>query len=141
MPLGPLLLSWWCHGFPSATLRPGGSYISHYTISYFPQTSGGKRQSLALITKTVPGMDANNAAIESLDPNTPYHVRVSATNGAETSDPSTVAIAILFIGMYDMTVQWYQLYIVAECVQFGRTAAQPTLVLINREQNVAYLDG
>ena len=40
MPFGPLLLSWWCHGFPSATLRSRGSYLT--------------------MTKTVPGMDANN---------------------------------------------------------------------------------
>ena len=87
-----MAVSW----IPLSYLEARG-FISHYTISY---SSGRKRQSLAPTTKTVQGMDSNNATIESLDPNTQYHVSVSATNGAETSDPSTVAIVTLFIGMY-----------------------------------------
>ena len=101
-----MVVSWIPLSYPEAR-----GFISHYTISYSPQPSGRKRQSLAPMTKTVQGMNSNNATIKGLDPNTQYHVSVSATNGAETSDPSTVAIVILLIGMYYMTVQWYQVYI------------------------------
>ena len=73
--------------------------ISHYTITYSPQTSGMKRQSSATMPKIVPDMASNNATIRDLDPDTEYGVTVSATNGAETSDPSTSAVASLFVGM------------------------------------------
>ena len=62
-------------------------FISHYTVAYSPQTiaSGGrKRQTLATMFQTVPGMNSNTARIEGLD-TTDYILQISATNGAGTN--------------------------------------------------------
>ena len=60
-------------------------FISHYTVAYSSQTSGGrKRQTLATMFQTVPGMNSNTARIEGLD-TTDYIVQMSATNGAGTN--------------------------------------------------------
>ena len=61
-------------------------FISHYTVAYSPQTSGGrKRQALDTMFQTVPGMDSSTTRIEGLDPDTVYTVQVSATTGGGTS--------------------------------------------------------
>ena len=61
-------------------------FISHYTVAYSPQTSGGrKRQVLDTMFQTVPGMDSSTTRIEGLDPDTVYTVQVSATTGGGTS--------------------------------------------------------
>ena len=79
-------------------------FISHYTVAYSPLTSGRKRQSSAIMAIAVPGMDSNNTTIEDLDPGTQYEVRVSATNGADTSDPSTTSVVSSFIGTNDTII-------------------------------------
>ena len=57
-------------------------FISHYTVAYSPQTSGGrKRQELDTMFQTVPGMDSSTTTIDNLDPDTAYSVQVSATTG------------------------------------------------------------
>ena len=79
-------------------------FISHYTVAYSPLTSGIKRQSSAVLTVTVPGMDSNNVTIEDLDPDTQYEVIVSATNGADTGDPSATSVVSSFIGTNDTNI-------------------------------------
>ena len=64
-------------------------FISHYTIHYYPMTSGRKRQALDTMTQTVTGMDTNTTRIEGLDAIINYIVQVSATNGAGTSELSS----------------------------------------------------
>ena len=63
-------------------------FISHYTVTYSPalQMNGRKRQAPNEMTKNVIGMDGNTTRIEGLDQDTNYTVRVSATNGAGTSN-------------------------------------------------------
>ena len=75
-------------------------FVSHYTVTYFRRISGRKRQSLVTLTKTVPGMDFSTATVVDLDPDTEYDVSVSATNGAETSDPSATAVLGTYISEY-----------------------------------------
>ena len=76
------------------TLSEARGFISHYTVTYTPLTSNGrKRQAPDTMTVTIPGMDANTARIEGLDPNTDYTVQVSATNGAGTSKQSPETMA------------------------------------------------
>ena len=61
-------------------------FISHYTVAYSPQTSGGrKRQELDTMFQTVPDMNSSTTRIEGLDPDTVYTVQVSATTGGGTS--------------------------------------------------------
>ena len=74
-------------------------FISNYTVAYSPQPSGRKRQPSDTPTKVVPGMDSNSTTIENLDRDTEYGVQVSATNGAETSDPSPAAVVEVVAGM------------------------------------------
>jgi len=74
------------------TYSEARGFISHYTVAYTPQTSGRKRQAFDTMTQTVPGMDANTTRIEGLDANTDYIVQVSATNGAGTSELSSITI-------------------------------------------------
>ena len=74
-------------------------FISHYTVTYSPETNERKRQSSVTMTKIVSGMDSNTTIIENLDPDREYSVAVSATNGAETSDQSTAAFVSIFAGM------------------------------------------
>ena len=69
-------------------------FISHYTVSFSPLTTGRKRQSA---TMSVPGMDANNTVIQDLDPNVEYIVQVSATNGAGTIQSSATTRVPLFV--------------------------------------------
>ena len=58
-------------------------FISHYTVAYSPQTSGGrKRQALDTMFQTVQGMESSTTRIEGLDPDTGYFVQVSVTTGA-----------------------------------------------------------
>ena len=78
-------------------LAEARGFVSHYTITYSPQTSGRKRISSSTLTKIVPGMDSNTTAVEDLDSDSEYGVAVSATNGAGTSDSSTTADVSLFI--------------------------------------------
>ena len=78
-------------------LTEARGFVSHYTITYSPQTSGRKRISSSTLTKIVPGMDSNTTAVEDLDSDSEYGVAVSATNGAGTSDSSTTADVSLFI--------------------------------------------
>ena len=63
-------------------------FISHYTVSFSPLTSGRKRQLAVAMSERVPGMDANNTVIQDLDSNVEYIVQVSATNGAGTIESS-----------------------------------------------------
>ena len=67
-------------------------FISHYTVTYSSLARDSRRQALTTTTKTVPGTDASATRIEGLDPETDYIVQVSATNGAGTSEPSSVMI-------------------------------------------------
>ena len=77
-------------------------FVSHYTVAYSPQTSGGrKRQTLDTMFQTVPGMDSSTTRIEGLDPDTVYTVQVSATTGGgrnEFSPASCVAAPTDTIG-------------------------------------------
>ena len=69
-------------------------FISNYTVTYSPQTSGGrKRQALDTMVQTVPGMDSSTTRIEGLDPDTVYSVQVSATTGGGTSELSEAVLA------------------------------------------------
>ena len=70
-------------------------FISHYTVAYFPQTSGGRKRQDAGQTVTVLGMDSSTTRIEGLDPDTVYSVQVSATTGGGTSEPSVPVLAEL----------------------------------------------
>ena len=56
-------------------------FISHYTVAYSPQTSGGRMRQATGQTVTVPGMDSSTTTIDNLDPGTVYSVQVSATTG------------------------------------------------------------
>ena len=67
-------------------------FISHYTVSFSPLTSGRNRQSAVTMSERVPGMDANNTVIQDLDPSTEYIVQVSATNEAGTIQSSAARV-------------------------------------------------
>ena len=73
-------------------------FISHYTVSFSPLTSGKKRQSAVAMSERVPGMDANNTVIQDLDSNVEYIVQVSATNGAGTSESSATRVPVFVKG-------------------------------------------
>ena len=74
------------------TYSEARGFISHYTVAYTPVSHVKKRQGTDTITQTVPGMDANTTRIEGLDANTDYIAHVSATNGAGTSELSSITI-------------------------------------------------
>ena len=69
-------------------------FISNYTVTYSPQTSGGrKRQALDTMFQIVPGMDSSTTTIDNLDQDTVYSVHVSATTGGGTSAMSEAVLA------------------------------------------------
>ena len=72
-------------------------FISHYTVAYSPQTSGGRKRQATSQTVTVPGMDSSTTTIDNLDPDTAYSVQVSATTGGGTSELS-VMISVPIVG-------------------------------------------
>ena len=71
-------------------------FISHYTVSFSPLTSGRKRQSAVTMLERVPGMDANSTVIY---PSTEYIVQVSATNGAGTIQSSATRVPLFVKGI------------------------------------------
>jgi hypothetical protein len=71
-------------------------FISHYTVVYFPQGNGRKRQGVDMVTQNVSGMDASTTRIEGLDANADYIAQVSATNGAGTSILSQGVVSVSF---------------------------------------------
>ena len=84
-------------------------FISHYTLAYSPQTSGGrKRQALDTMFQTVPGMDSSTTRIEGLDPDTGYTVQVSATTGAGRNEFSpAIYITPPFEGtVHSILIRW-----------------------------------
>ena len=75
-------------------------FVSHYTVTYSPLTSGRKRQSAVTMSERVPGIDANNIVIQDLNPSTEYIVQVSATNGAGTIQSSATRIPLFVKGIH-----------------------------------------
>ena len=71
-------------------------FISHYTVAYSPQTSGGRMRQATGQTVTVPGMDSSTTTIDNLDPDTVYSVQVSATTGGGSE--MSVMISVLVPG-------------------------------------------
>ena len=82
-------------------------FISHYTVAYSPQTSGGRKRQDASQTVTVPGMDSSTTTIDNLDPDTVYSVQVSATTGGGTSESSVPVLAELPVEGVHMTCLSY----------------------------------
>ena len=70
-------------------------FISNYTVTYFPQTSDGRKRQAIIQTVDVPGMDSSTVTIANLDPGTVYSVQVSATTGGGTSGSSVPVLAEL----------------------------------------------
>ena len=67
-------------------------FISHYTVAYSPQTSGGRKRQATSDTVTVSGMDSSTATIDNLDPDTAYSVQVSATTGGGSEISMTISV-------------------------------------------------
>ena len=67
-------------------------FISHYTVAYSPQTSGGRKRQAIVQTVTVPGMDSSTVTIDDLDPETGYSVLLSGTTGGGVGEMSATVI-------------------------------------------------
>ena len=67
-------------------------FISHYTVSYSPQTSDGRKRQATDQTIDVPGMDSSTVTISNLDPETGYSVLVSGTTGGGVGEMSAPVI-------------------------------------------------
>ena len=76
----------------SLTLTEARGFITHYTVAYFPLSSGNKREELNILYQNV-SKDSSEATIEGLDGNTPYVVQVSAGTAAGDGDYSGAIIA------------------------------------------------
>ena len=63
------------------TLSEARGFITHYTVAYFPLSSGSKREELYILDQTV-GNDSSEATIEGLDGYSAYAVQVSASTAA-----------------------------------------------------------
>ena len=63
-------------------------FISHYTVAYSPQTSGGRKRQATGQTIDVPGMDSSTVTIDNLDLETGYSVSISGTTGGGVGDMS-----------------------------------------------------
>ena len=63
-------------------------FISHYTVAYSPQTSGGRKRQATGQTIDVPGMDSSTVTIDNLDPETGYSVSISGTTGGGVGEMS-----------------------------------------------------
>ena len=76
----------------SLTLTEARGFITHYTVAYFPLSSGSKREELNILYQTV-GKDSSDATIEDLDGYSAYVVQVSASTAAGDGDYSGAIIA------------------------------------------------
>ena len=74
------------------TLTEARGFITHYTVAYFPLSSGNKREELNIFYQTV-GKDSSEATIEGLDGYSAYAVLVSASTAAGHGDYSGAIIA------------------------------------------------
>ena len=70
-------------------------FISHYTVAYSPQTSGGRKRQDTGQTIDVPGMDSSTTRIVGLDPNTVYYVQVSATTGGGSNMSEMISVPVI----------------------------------------------
>ena len=80
-------------------------FISHYTVAYSPQTSGGRKRQAMF--QTVPGMGSSTTRIEGLDPDTVYSVQVSATTGAGRNEFSPA----IYVTPPTETIGWQYLHV------------------------------
>ena len=76
----------------SLTLTEARGFITHYTVAYFPLSSGSKREELNILYQTV-SKDSSKATIECLDGYSSYVVQVSASTAAGDGDYSGAIIA------------------------------------------------
>ena len=72
-----LLVSW-----RPLTLAEARGFVSHYSVTYSPPILSGEVRRQAAMTQRVEGMDVNTTTIVGVDPDSVYHVIVSATTGA-----------------------------------------------------------
>ena len=79
------------------TLAEARGFISHYTVTYFPQIIPGGRKRQEAMMVEVEGMDSNSTTITDLDPNTVYEVQLSASTGAGEGNFSEPIQATLFL--------------------------------------------
>ena len=73
------------------TLSEARGFITHYTVAYFPLSSGSKREELNILYQTV-GKDSSKATIDGLDGYSAYAVQVSASTAAGYGDYSGAII-------------------------------------------------
>ena len=71
----------------SPTLTEARGFITHYTVAYFPLSSGSKREELNILDQTV-SKDSSEATIVGLDGYIAYAVLVSASTAAGDGDYS-----------------------------------------------------
>ena len=76
----------------SLTLTEARGFITHYTVAYFPLSSGSKREELNILYQTV-SKDSSEATIEGLDGYSAYVVQVSASTVAGAGGYSRAIIA------------------------------------------------
>ena len=76
----------------SLTLTEARGFITHYTVAYFPLSSGSKREEPNTLYQTV-GKDSSETTIEGLDGFSAYAVQVSASTAAGDGDYSGAIIA------------------------------------------------
>ena len=76
----------------SLTLTEARGFITHYTVAYFPLSSGSKREELNILYQTV-SKDSSETTIEGLDGYSAYVVQVSASTAAGDGGYSGTIIA------------------------------------------------
>ena len=76
----------------SLTLTEARGFITHYTVAYFPLSSGSKREELNILDQTV-SKNSSEATIEGLDGYSAYAVQVLASTAAGDGDYSGAIIA------------------------------------------------
>ena len=76
----------------SLTLTEARGFITHYTVAYFPLSSGNKRDELNTLYQIL-GNDSSETTIEGLDGYSAYVVQVSAGTAAGDGGYSGAIIA------------------------------------------------
>ena len=76
----------------SLTLTEARGFITHYTVAYFPLSSGSNQEEFSILYQTL-SKDSSEATIEGLDGYSAYVVQVSASTAAGDGDYSGAIIA------------------------------------------------